>query len=168
MRIIRASAAAGRIIRVACRQRIADRANRRAGRGDLDELVGTDDVRPPRSGNATHLGLFNRGLNLLQVADASIHLRSLAVTYEVRDRNSCQNGDDGDHDHDFYEGKTLQHLFHGCVPFCLFCLLRRHHADTKTYMQILCQLKKYGDKYNFTARYMHIRFFVASRFLLHK
>ena len=58
------------------------------------------------------------GLDLLQVADAGIHLGGLAVADEVRDRNSGQNGDDGDHDHDFYEGKTLLHLLlHGCVPY---------------------------------------------------
>jgi hypothetical protein len=57
------------------------------------------------------------GLELLHVGDARGRTGIVTVADKVRDRDSSQNGDDGDHDHDFYEGKTLQHLFHGCVPF---------------------------------------------------
>ena len=90
-------------------------------------------------GTLDHYVLFASSLELLHVADARSALGLVAVLDEVRDRNSGQNGDDGDHDHDFNEGKTLQEVFHGCVPFFVFVYLCRHHADTKSDMQTACQ-----------------------------
>ena len=120
MLVSRFLARAGRIGRIIRRSNVGPTS--RASRHDLDEFVVADDaVRIKRRRDVAHARLLTRSLKLLKVADAGVLLRRLAVAYEVRDRNSGQNGDDGDHDHDFYEGKTLQHSFHGCVPFfCLF------------------------------------------------
>ena len=94
----------------------------RTNRRLLDVQRRATQIRRCRSCSArmTHQPLFTSGLELLHVADARSALGLVAVLDEVRDRNSSQNGDDGDHDHDFNEGKTLQYVFHGCVPFFCF------------------------------------------------
>lgn len=147
--------------------RIGNRHLRRALRLDLDIARGTKQIRGVEF-LASHEALLLGSLDLLEVRNASGCLRRTAVLNEVRDRNSSQNGDDGDHDHDFYEGKTLQHLFHGCVPFVCFVYLCRHHADTKIYMQILCQFKKCDNKHSIPARNAHIRLLIALQSLSHK
>ena len=120
--------AARRIRRVIRRKGIGIRSLGRAGRRNLNVLIRTHDVTPARTRCSIQLRLFNCSLNLLEVADAGILLCRLTVTDKVRDRDCCQDGDDSDHDHDFYEGKTLLHLLHGCVPF-LFVCGNRHRAD---------------------------------------
>ena len=92
----------------------------RTGKFVLDILVLTcaTKIRHFRRGTRMLREIaLSSSLELLHVGDTRCRTGIVTVTYEVRDRNSCQNGDDGDHDHDFYEGKTLLHFeFHGCVP----------------------------------------------------
>ena len=57
----------------------------------LDVLVSTDDSGLVNRRHASHLSLLNSALNRLQVANASILLRFLAVAHEVRDRDSGQD-----------------------------------------------------------------------------
>ena len=126
--------------RVIIIQRDSVRTSRRTSRRLLDVQSRATKLRHCRClVSMRHRPLFASRLNLLHVADASSLLGLVAVLDEVRDRNSGQNGDDGDHDHDFNEGKTLQEVFHGCVPFFVFVYLCRHHADTKSNMQTACQ-----------------------------
>ena len=103
-------------------------------------------IKPWGSLSIDHRPLLACGLELLHVADARSALGLVAILNEVRDRNSGQNGDDGDHDHDFNEGKTLQEVFHGCVPFFVFVYLCRHHADTRFLCNPYANIKEYTHK----------------------
>ncbi len=142
----------------------------RANRRLLDIQRGAAQIRGLRSNRARvdHQPLFASGLELLHVADARRALGLVAVLHEVRDRNSGQNGDDGDHDHDFNEGKTLQEVFHGCVPFFVFVYLCRHHADTKSDRQTACQDLLCLNKTHFIAEYMRLSSSLSFLAFLHK
>ena len=86
------------------------RATCRAGRGLLDVERRSTEIRHSWGRiHILHCPLLTSGLELLHVADAGRALGLITILHEVRDRNSGQNGDDGDHDHDFDEGKTLLH-----------------------------------------------------------
>ena len=109
----------------------------RAMRRLLNVAILSDQVGNFRHISRTldHYVLFAGGLKLLHVADARSALGLIAVLDEVRDRNSGQNGDDGDHDHDFNEGKTLQEVFHGCVPFFWLFIC----VDTMPTQNLICK-----------------------------
>ena len=64
--------------------------------------------------------LVGRRVQLAEVVDAGIGLRSGAGVHEVRNRNGCEQADDGHNDHDFDEREPhladVIGLFH-CVCF---------------------------------------------------
>ena len=128
---------ASNLNRVISIQRDSVRTASRAGRCLLDvERRATKISHRRRLIDIVHRPLLASRHNLLHVADASSALGLVAVLHEVRDRNSGQNGDDGDHDHDFNEGKTLQYVFHGCVPFFVLFIC----VDTMPTQNLICKL----------------------------
>ena len=119
------------------RERVGPTRIVRASRRLLDVKRSTAQIRERRRSTHTfdHQELFTSRLELLHVADAGRALGLVAILHEVRDRNSGQNGDDGDHDHDFNEGKTLQYVFHGCVPFFVLFIC----VDTMPTQNLICK-----------------------------
>ena len=68
--------------------------------------------------------LIRSGINLAEVVDARIGLGRGTSAHEVRNRDSCQEADDRDNDHDFYQGEArltdVFGLFHFSFLSCWF------------------------------------------------
>ena len=80
------------------------------GRANDRALQVTADISKPWHGVCGLLGLqrplLSSAVDLTQVIDTGVHLRGRARPNEVGNRDSCQQPDDGDHDHDFHERET--------------------------------------------------------------
>lgn len=68
--------------------------------------------------------LLHRAIDLTQIIDASVHLRGCPSPNEVRNRDGCQQTDDGYHNHDLHQCKRC--------PAAVF--------DVHTYLSFECDV----------------------------